>query len=344
MDASIADGEIGGKAAALRLKDSIWEHLEYDFPKLSRDLRLVVRIYANMRGLSKIYCDTAVLKEREDFDRFVCGFNKDYAFYDYIDAGNGKECSDHKIRAAFSWGVSDPHCKHIIFGGSADNGYARMLGELDSNTRKHVSLLIGPPFAQEMARLADNFETMSDPKVFRDSKIATRRPPATNNDHPNPKASSWANTASTPASLGTAKGPVISSNKTIDISPLKTIVPDKFDPKFIALNSHGQRVDLPIKYSVPLIAGLKSRKLCNNHHLAGYCQFDDQCKHEHGKLDDKSLMTLRHIARSNPCRSGLWCEDEDCYSGHRCTHGDCDGRICRFSEEMHDVDTAIVNR
>ena len=204
--------------------------------------------------------------------------------------------------------------------------------------------MIGLPLAQEMAPLAKMFRTMSGSDLFRDSKIVARKTSTAINDSSIPQTSSWAATANTPASLVASNGPTVSANKTIDITPLKSPATDKYDPKFIARNSRGQRVDLPIKYSLPLIAGLKSRKLCNNYHLAGYCAFDDECKHDHRKLDDKSLMTLRHIARSNPCRYGLWCEDEDCYSGHRCTHGDCDGRICRFTPEMHDVDTVVVNR
>lgn len=51
-----------------------------------------------MNGLNKMYCDSNVLEQREDFGRFVRGFNMGHPLCDFIDAGNGKECSDDKIR------------------------------------------------------------------------------------------------------------------------------------------------------------------------------------------------------------------------------------------------------
>lgn len=61
-----------------------------------------MRVYANLRGLGKALADNKILEHHEDFSRFVCGFNKKYPLVDFIDAGNGKECSDAKLKSESS--------------------------------------------------------------------------------------------------------------------------------------------------------------------------------------------------------------------------------------------------
>lgn len=51
-----------------------------------------------MNGLTKTYAEANILDQREEFARFVRGFNMAHPLCDFIDAGNGKECSDVKIR------------------------------------------------------------------------------------------------------------------------------------------------------------------------------------------------------------------------------------------------------
>ncbi len=63
------------------------------------------------------------------------------------------------------------HCKHIIFGGSSDNGYARLLGPLSGDDTMRVTMLEGPPFAPELLRLTNKYKTTSFRNVFRDTKI-----------------------------------------------------------------------------------------------------------------------------------------------------------------------------
>ncbi|MBE3047915.1 hypothetical protein IMZ48_36470, partial [Candidatus Bathyarchaeota archaeon] len=118
---------------------------------------------------------------------------------DYVDAGNGKECSDEKVKgkwistnprmagvkhplsgadkdaAVFKSSVADARCQRIYFGGSADNGYARLLGPYleTQGVRERVCLLEGPPFAQELADIKDRFGTASFNDVFRTQKLPT---------------------------------------------------------------------------------------------------------------------------------------------------------------------------
>lgn len=116
---------------------------------------------------------------------------------DFVDAGDGKECSDVKIRgkskyllvlearsklekdpmadtigiAQFEQDIIDVHCLHIMFCASADNGYARVLGP-HRNTKNQITLVEGPPFAREIKELASSFQTTSFPEVFRTQKLS----------------------------------------------------------------------------------------------------------------------------------------------------------------------------
>jgi hypothetical protein len=58
---------------------------------------VVVRVYANVRGLAKTYRDNGILPDLR-FDDFVRGFNMGDVMCDYVDAGNGKECADEKVK------------------------------------------------------------------------------------------------------------------------------------------------------------------------------------------------------------------------------------------------------
>lgn len=131
---------------------------------------------------------------------------------DFVDAGDGKECSDVKIRgtsnlpsdprgkkrtrkisnadsiriAQFEQDIIDVHCLHILFCASADNGYARVLGPY-RNTKDQITLVEGPPFAREIKELTSSFSTTSFPEVFRAQKLSryfsTNSTPATLTNH-----------------------------------------------------------------------------------------------------------------------------------------------------------------
>jgi hypothetical protein len=112
-----------------------------------------------------------VLEREAGGSTFVNGFNKEDALSEFVNAGDGNDCADHKIRgktffamirifytktpsATFNLGFEDVQCRHIVFGGSADNGYARLLGPHVKPDK--VSLLNGPPFAREWVEITRN--------------------------------------------------------------------------------------------------------------------------------------------------------------------------------------------
>lgn len=69
-----------------------------DVPTLPSYFRVVVRIYINMIGFARKYCNVGILDSQDGFERFIRGFNKTYPLFEIVDAGNEKECSDNKIR------------------------------------------------------------------------------------------------------------------------------------------------------------------------------------------------------------------------------------------------------
>lgn len=75
------------------------------------------------------------------------------------------------IAENFKLHVNDFHCRQIFFGGSHDNGFARLLEQYadDKHALRRVTLLEGVPFEKELAVLP--FDTVKFPGIFRDTKI-----------------------------------------------------------------------------------------------------------------------------------------------------------------------------
>lgn len=237
--------------------------------------------------------------------------------------------------AVFKSSVTDPRCQRVYFGGSADNGYARLLVPYleTQGVCDRVCLVEGPPFAHELAEIKDRFGTTAFGEVFRTQKLPTLKcrvslqttPPGT-------PSIDYATIASRPAS-----------------TPSPTGAPCQTSPTAgkVQQNRLGQRIDMELKYSSVDFQDLKARKLCNRFHLTGKCpnpQLHGKCYHEHGERVPASQRTaLLAISRLSPCPLGSWCQDSKCISGHRCPRPNCYIEDCRFPYDMHGVDTQIVN-
>lgn len=59
----------------------------------------MVRVYANIEGLVMTYRELDITSESATM-AFIRGFNMGHAMCDFVDAGNGKECSDEKVKGA----------------------------------------------------------------------------------------------------------------------------------------------------------------------------------------------------------------------------------------------------
>ncbi|EGE85048.2 CCCH zinc finger DNA binding protein [Blastomyces dermatitidis ATCC 18188] len=357
LDEFVEQGESGGQEAARLLIQLVSRYVQNELADPPAHFSVDVRVFANLKGLRRTY-QAHILDDENEFELFVRGFNMGHPLCSFVDAGAGKECSDDKIREIFKLHAGNVHCKHIVFAASTDNGYARLLGPYSSSPEfcKRVTMLEGPPFEKELAELKNRYRTTSFPTLFRDTKLPPIRrvsfsatpmyeptpsksppsyahaasfsssPPGYNSSRPSTPAS----VEKTPGSPNGANGPVwFNGNGTVNSGPA------------VLKNKYGQRVDSSIKPSSSIVQSLKSRKLCNPYHLLGACHFV-ACKHEHGeRLSEKMMEALRYVARLAPCPSGLECEDENCYSGHRCPNNPCHRPNCHFPKEMHGVDTKI---
>ena len=234
----------------------------------------------------------------------------------------------------------DVHCQQIYFGGAADNGYARLLGPYreDKKACRRITLLEGPPLANELANLRDSFSITTLANFFRTQKLPALKSRVS--FQPLSLDSPRTNYAAAAAFI--AKQPPIST-------PQASSTAAKRRPLFGVMhhNRLGQRVDAPLpQYSREDFFDLKSRRLCNAFHLVGTCLHQEKygmCNHDHdGKLSDKQLVALAAVARLSPCNMGFECTNSYCYSGHRCPRVDCQDSMCWFSDEMHGIDTKIV--
>ncbi|CAI7628247.1 unnamed protein product [Penicillium viridicatum] len=145
-DEFVQNEKNGGRLAARALIEAVQDHIRKIKPDTSPNIKYKIGVYANVAGLGNTYCDTSAVSSQDDLNSFIQGFNMEDTLCDFVDAGSGKECSDVKIRALFEHYFLDVHCEHIIFCGSADNGYARVLGSHRGSDR--ISLVEGPPFAR----------------------------------------------------------------------------------------------------------------------------------------------------------------------------------------------------
>lgn len=237
--------------------------------------------------------------------------------------------------------MDDVHCQRVLFGGSTDGGYARLLGsyvEYES-VRKRIILLQGPKFAQELASIKDRFRTVSFDHVFRGRKLPDlKRRVSSSTTPPAATSANYASALTKPEDSNTRASKSPAQKESITAQPATS--------KVVPQNRRGERVDPPHHYTPQDLAKLKPRKLCNSFHLRGKCQFLDnygRCNHEHGKaLTPTQTEMLRAIARQSPCPQRLSCQDSLCILGHRCTRNDCVPSTCRFPSVMHNVDTKIV--
>lgn len=98
MDHLVQQGLEGGKKSASLLKAIVQEELKSWDPSVPHHQQIIIRIYANLKGLAKTYTEMGLLPDPRVLEEFVRGFNMRDAMCDFTDAGNGKECTDEKMK------------------------------------------------------------------------------------------------------------------------------------------------------------------------------------------------------------------------------------------------------
>ncbi|RMZ90855.1 hypothetical protein DV736_g1889, partial [Chaetothyriales sp. CBS 134916] len=343
-DEYVQDSAAGGERAAQKLRQSIFDYLK-DKPFFQHDFKIIIKVYANLQGLCRLYLENKIIPNYSALYHFVQGFNKTSDYVEMIDAGNLKEAADTKVKATLGLFYRNLHCRHMFLAASGDNSYAGFLRQFSTlqSDSSQITLIETVPFARDLAQLTSRFDTTKFEDIFRNTKIITDLKPAVNapiNETPTGANSTatWSN-----AVMKAATMPIRSnmSPDVITVTPVRSTTPTTKLPKEVWVNKYNERVDLPIKYDAVIANTLRKRKMCNKYWLLNACD-GTYCSHNHeGNLSPAELEQLRLIARSCACRDGLACRDPECTDGHRCSAGlKCNkGENCWFSDDQHDVST-----
>lgn len=59
---------------------------------------VVIRAYANLRGLGKACIKNGLMRATADLSLFANGFTGRQPLFDFVDVGLGKERADHKVK------------------------------------------------------------------------------------------------------------------------------------------------------------------------------------------------------------------------------------------------------
>lgn len=94
-------GEQGGKEAAGLLWGCVRDYVHQKNPDLPSDIRIVTRIYANLKGLADVCCKAGLVEKPSTVDDFARGFTGSKQLFDYIDVGSGKDRADDKLTGTF---------------------------------------------------------------------------------------------------------------------------------------------------------------------------------------------------------------------------------------------------
>ncbi|KAL8879241.1 MAG: hypothetical protein Q9192_008276 [Flavoplaca navasiana] len=95
-DSLINQGAPGGGEAANRLLNNIKHSIQQHEGAIH--WKIIVRVYANIEGLLKKFAYIGFTDEEKALRQFVAGFTQSQPLFDFVDAGQGKERADHKIK------------------------------------------------------------------------------------------------------------------------------------------------------------------------------------------------------------------------------------------------------
>lgn len=96
-DHLLKKGESGGKESASILWSATRDYVHRLIPDLSSDFKIVVRIYANLKGLGDVCHRAAILENPATVENFARGFTGSKQLFDFVDVGIGKDRADDKI-------------------------------------------------------------------------------------------------------------------------------------------------------------------------------------------------------------------------------------------------------
>lgn len=95
-DRLIQNGEAGGREAAGLLWNAVMDHFQSD-TGLPSDVRIVARIYANLKGLGDVCKKSGIFSTSSMIEDFARGFTGSKHLFDFVDVGVGKANNSRAI-------------------------------------------------------------------------------------------------------------------------------------------------------------------------------------------------------------------------------------------------------
>ncbi|KAK8209503.1 hypothetical protein IWZ01DRAFT_572578 [Phyllosticta capitalensis] len=375
-DNLLLEGAVGGQRAAGLLEQYVYDYIRSEFPDIPPSVKISARVYANVKGLSETCRRASITSNTLLIPEFVIGFSQGKFLMDFVDVGSGKDRADQKVVEQLKLNLRNRHCRQILLGGSHDNGYTRILGEIVNYEQavQKITLIEGVPFAREYGSLP--FRVRKFGELFRPQKINLYEPglptpfpppglglyqnqlqsPGTPTSIVSPATDNMmspASVASPTSATGTGWANVAAKAARLPAPPNPT--PALRDSSGIPRNRKGQRIDPPTgNPGIDEVTRVKRLKMCNVHFLRNECPYSKACTHVHDYKPTKAeIETLKLVARSQPCIHGTGCNDPKCIYGHRCPHPKAGkgGNLpknchffddCKFPVEMHNMDLNVV--
>lgn len=307
-------GQAGGRTAATLLREALLGYVADKTPGIANRAEILLTIFWNGKGLKETLVRNNVCTW-DEFDGFCHGFNQSTHLFSIVDAGNGKEAADTKIKEHLRLFTHFPQTELVFFGGGHDNGYTSTLTSLQTEGLLHKVVLVRgySDLAQEIRHL--RLTELSTTGIFMTKKLISSPIKANNKPLPLDFHSKSPSSSSDVMSITETPG---GGTDQLPTSPRK-----------------------PQRKAAGKAAGPKP---CNFYYLhPGRCQRRD-CRFAHDlTLSDAMIGQMRAAAQKNPCTfaNNGKCTDRNCIWGHHCPQGtscliQASPAGCRFrGAEMH---------
>ncbi|KAL8849542.1 MAG: hypothetical protein Q9221_005476 [Calogaya cf. arnoldii] len=286
--------EVGGRLAADELSVQVKQYIN-NHNLDTENMDVVVRAYANVRGLGKACVKNNLMKSTADLGLFANGFTGRHPLFDFVDVGLGKERADHKIRELFHFYINSLQCKHVLLGVSHDSGYVPFLEQFvaDESVRDRVTLLEGYQVSPAIRNLGFK-RSVRFPSVFAPGWTPVGQSSASQAPLPTPLTASRVNKGPFQLKVGPGRlGPVLKDEK-------------------------GQRIDKHLDVDPEVVQTIQKKNLCHWLLLKGTCVGCER-NHAYPPLNKREYNALWCLARRASCfktRKGKGCEDPTCIYGH----------------------------
>ncbi|KAL8892763.1 MAG: hypothetical protein Q9215_000355 [Flavoplaca cf. flavocitrina] len=258
--------EVGGRLVA----DELLAQVNHYIKGLNLDVEstdVVVRAYANLRGLGKACVKNNSMKSTADLGLVANGFTSRYPLFDFVDVGLGKERADHKIRESFRFYIESSQCKHVLLGICHDSGYVPFFEEFVANesVRNRVTLLEGYQVSPAIRNLGFK-RKVRFPSVF---------------------APGWTPIAHNSGDQAQTPTPATASRVTKAPFQCSAVDASRLGP--IMKNEQGKRIDKHLRVDPGAVQALMEKNLCTWFYLKGFCAGCDR-NHAHRLLNEQQSL------------------------------------------------------